>query len=371
MEHVNRNLLKEDIEKLRDELVLLQGKDDVKHLNSIVVVSNTLTFVGIATLWLPWYYIFPSISLSTGLFAKWLMLAHHVCHGGYDYTKDTRYNRFRYAIGSIKNRFEDWFDWILPEAWTLEHNLHHYNLGEVKDPDLIEQHSIPLREGKTPLSLKYIIVLLLAATWKWYYLGIHFYRVYYIQKIDRTQLKRSEIASAFTLRDMLMDMYNDDVKPWSKHIFSVMMPYFTFTFVLLPMLWGIAFHVLFGDGRASFTNCIFNVILAEIFTNMHAFICIVPNHSGNDLYRFETPCIPRSGEFYLRQIISTTNFSAGTDLVDFLHGFLNYQIEHHLFPNLSMLSYRRAMPEVKRICKVSVFLYSTTSNFLVKLSIVL
>lgn len=34
-----------------------------------------------------------------------------------------------------------------------------------------------------------------------------------------------------------------------------------------------------------------------------------------------------------------------------MHGFLNYQIEHHLWPNLSMLSYQRAQPIVKALCK--------------------
>ena len=38
------------------------------------------------------------------------------------------------------------------------------------------------------------------------------------------------------------------------------------------------------------------------------------------------------------------------DLNDFLHGWLNFQIEHHLWPQLSMLSYQRAAPEVKKIC---------------------
>ena len=138
-------------------------------------------------------------------------------------------------------------------------------------------------------------------------------------------------------------------------IFYLMMPYFTFTFCILPMSWGLVFLVLLGDGREFLANSICNVILAEIFTNMHAFIAITPNHAGSDIYRFATPCTPRSGEFYLRQIIGTANFSAGSNLIDFLHGFLNYQIEHHLFPNLSMLSYRRAMPKVKQICKVSFF----------------
>ena len=38
------------------------------------------------------------------------------------------------------------------------------------------------------------------------------------------------------------------------------------------------------------------------------------------------------------------------DLNDFFHGWLNYQIEHHLWPDLSMLSYQKAAPLVRAIC---------------------
>ena len=41
----------------------------------------------------------------------------------------------------------------------------------------------------------------------------------------------------------------------------------------------------------------------------------------------------------------------GNDIVDFLHGWLNYQIEHHLWPNLSMLSYQKSAPKVRAILK--------------------
>jgi len=41
----------------------------------------------------------------------------------------------------------------------------------------------------------------------------------------------------------------------------------------------------------------------------------------------------------------------GTDLIDFMHGWLNYQIEHHLWPNLSMLSYQKSAPLVQEICR--------------------
>ena len=104
------------------------------------------------------------------------------------------------------------------------------------------------------------------------------------------------------------------------------------------------------DPLELFKNSVLTCLLADILANLHAFIIVVTNHAGNDLYKFSVKTKPGSGTFYLRQVISSVNFSAGTDTIDFLHGWLNYQIEHHIFPDLSMLSYRRAMPRVKAIC---------------------
>ena len=39
------------------------------------------------------------------------------------------------------------------------------------------------------------------------------------------------------------------------------------------------------------------------------------------------------------------------DLNDLMHGWLNYQIEHHVWPDLSMLSYQKAAPELRAICE--------------------
>ena len=55
---------------------------------------------------------------------------------------------------------------MLPEAWNLEHNrLHHYHLGEIKDPDLVERNLHFLRDAPIPKAMKYLFVLLLAPIW--------------------------------------------------------------------------------------------------------------------------------------------------------------------------------------------------------------
>jgi fatty acid desaturase len=93
-----------------------------------------------------------------------------------------------------------------------------------------------------------------------------------------------------------------------------------------------------------------NSLLAEVLTNIHSFVMIVPNHAGEDLYRFKGAANGKA-EFYLRQIIASTNYKCGTDLNDFFHGWLNYQIEHHLWPNLTLRQYQILQPQVKALCE--------------------
>jgi fatty acid desaturase len=350
MDWVNRMSLKEDVEKLQKELVSLQGSEDINHIHHIIYITNICMFFGIATLWLPWYYVFPSILLSTGICARWTMIAHHTCHGGYDTYNDPRYNRFKFGAGSFQRRFNDWFDWMLPEAWNIYHNnLHHYNLGTTTDPDLHEHIFDSFREGKVPLISKYIQLIFLASIWKWKHLSPTTYKLYNANKIDRPHLNRNEaINNSFSPKYL----EKKTLDPWLIGTVRVMLPYFVITFVLLPGAWGFVSSLLFGSGFIIYRNALTNVILAEIITNIHSFVIMTPSHCGNDVYRFFTPCIPRSGEFYLRQIIGSANYTSGSDLTDYLQGFLNFQIEHHLFPNLTLLSYRRAMPKVKQICKV-------------------
>jgi len=131
----------------------------------------------------------------------------------------------------------------------------------------------------------------------------------------------------------------------------VLGPYLVIHFFLAPLPWLIVGKEVFGVGSSMYWNAVKNLFLAEILTNAHAFLAIVTNHAGDDMYRFRRACRPFSGSFYLRQVLASVDFAMGTDVVDFLHGWLNYQIEHHLWPNLSMLSYQKSAPLVKAICK--------------------
>jgi hypothetical protein len=128
-----------DVKELGEDLNRGQGRADVNHLNKMVNWSNTCAAVGLLSMGYS-VNIITIFALSTWTMTRWTMIAHHVCHGGYDkcHPNKTRWNRFKFAVGSFWNRLCDWFDWMLPEAWNVEHNnRHHYCLSEIDDPDLV------------------------------------------------------------------------------------------------------------------------------------------------------------------------------------------------------------------------------------------
>jgi len=343
----------EDIRKLGDELEKNQGDADVRHLKKMVLWSNLCGLVGLATMGFG-VGILPVIAMSTFTFTRWAMIAHHTCHGGYDkiHPNKSRWNRFKFAVGGTWNRMCDWFDWMMPEAWNVEHNnRHHYCLSELEDPDLVENNLGDIRDAPIPTCLKYLIVPFIACIWKWFYYSPNTYKELKLAKWRKEGRKIPEgviPSDAITIRSLIFGG-TPFYSLW-EFVSIVIGPYLLIHFFLTPLpLLFIGEHL--GVGNEMYVSAVKNLFLAELLTNAHGFLAIVTNHAGDDMYRFKDGCKPYSGSFFLRQVIASVDFWTGNDLNDFLHGYLNYQIEHHLWPSLSMLSYQRSQPLVKSICE--------------------
>ena len=279
---MNKNIdydqLKIDIEQLRVILSNSQTITDYQHMKKFYYISKMCSIVGILILWLPFYTVFPWLFLSIGIFSNWTIIGHHVCHGGFDYMKNSIFNRKTFAQGSYR-RIIDWFDWLLTQSWNIEHNnLHHYKLGEVSDPDLVENNMSFLREMKLPFWIKKMYVMLVALTWKWTYYAPNTYKHYCLNKL-RKKDKLNEVPMKIRHKSFSIFTYLFCSRPWMNGLLQVMMPYFIIYFVAIPLVYS-----YFGY----FKNSLTNIILAELVTNLHSFIVIVPNHCGSDLYRFET-----------------------------------------------------------------------------------
>jgi fatty acid desaturase len=80
-----------------------------------------------------------------------------------------------------------------------------------------------------------------------------------------------------------------------------------------------------------------------------------PNHTG-------MPIVPRNMkiDFLRRQVLMSRNVTGGW-FVHFALGGLNYQVEHHLFPNMPRPNLRRAQPLVHQHCQTYGVTYTEKS----------
>ena len=352
---IDQAQLQIDIDTIRDDLSVV-NQSDFNHLLKLERWGRTATAVGFIFILLINLYvtvsflfwsigIFAAFLIAVGNVCRWANVAHPILHGAYDKVENIpiRYTKSGFAKG--KRRYIDWLDWIKPDAWIFEHNImHHYHLGEDDDPDNVEKNLQWLHKKKIPMFLKYTFIYLFAAIWKLTYYARNTLRILENKKRRKTKSEETKEYEISPLKENGFLLWKDYI-----------LPYGLIQFALIPLLF-------LPLGVEAVINTFIILFFAEIFANLHSFLVIVPNHSADDIYQFSTPH-KNQGEYYLRQIMGSVNYSTGTDLIDFGHGFLNYQIEHHLFPNMPHSYYQKMQPLVKEICKKHNLEYRQESVF--------
>lgn len=344
---VDREQLARDLDEIHRDILSRMGEQDLNHLKKMEKWGRICSVLGYGTAW-----IIPNpisaFLISQGSFTRWTQMTHPIVHKGYDKIADvpSEYTSKGFAKGW--RRFLHWPDWITPVAWRQEHNkLHHYNLGEKLDPDHLQHNMEWLRQSKLPMWLRYVIVLGFTSIWK---------LLYYAPKTQK-ELRRSqarqkrETPPEFTYRGAWSVFTKQGRALW----FESILPYIGLRFILIPLFF-------FPLGVVAAINVLINSLMAEAFTNMHSFLVIVPNHAGDDVMMFEEKGKGK-GEFYLRQILGSVNYPTGSDANDFLYGWLNYQIEHHLWPDIPLSQYQYAQPRVAAVCKKHGITYRQDSVF--------
>lgn len=317
-----------ELRAIRVEAEAAYGEDDLRHLRRTIFYGRAATAVGLATAWFPNPLSMAALALGRG--TRWIVM-HHIGHRGYDRVPGVPPELTSRVFAKGWRRFVDWTDWMLPEAWKYEHNvLHHTNTSEVVDPDLVERNFEWVRDLDVPEIAKLAMVGLIAISWKPFY---------YTPNTVATYLSKGKTLA------FAGHAGNQEMPPgYSRTLWlSCYAPYALIQFVGLPALF-----LPFGP-FAAMSACI-NSVGAEVLTCLHTFLVVGPNHVGDDLYRFETPATSKA-EAAVRQVLSSVNYATGTEPIDYAHLWLNYQIEHHLFPDMPMLAYRKIQPKIKALCE--------------------
>jgi fatty acid desaturase len=97
------------------------------------------------------------------------------------------------------------------------------------------------------------------------------------------------------------------------------------------------------------------VVVQQGLFGLYLGCAFAPNHKG-------MPTLTQADELdFLRRQVLTSRNVRGSWPVDWLLGGLNYQIEHHLFPNMPRPNLRRAQPLIRAFCQDHGLLYAEAS----------
>jgi len=333
--NVDRAALAKDLDAIYKEITARTNEDDFKHIKKMELWGRACSLLGYATAWIMPNPI-SALLISQGSFTRWTQMTHPIVHKGYDKIENVpdHYKSKKFAQGW--RRFIDWPDWITPAGWHQEHDiLHHYNLGEQLDPDQLEYNLAWLRDSKIPMPLRYLLIILFMGFWK-----VIYYAPRTHKELRISQARQNREPEPNITRLSAWSLFSKEGRAlWFKSI----IPYAIFRFAFLPALF-------LPLGTTAAMSVLLTSLMAEIFTNMHTFLVIVPNHAGDDVMMFEEKGKGK-GEYYLRQILGSVNYPTGSNFNDFFYGWLNYQVEHHLWPDATLAQYQRVQPKVVEICK--------------------
>ncbi|MBI1730961.1 acyl-CoA desaturase [Candidatus Acetothermia bacterium] len=123
-------------------------------------------------------------------------------------------------------------------------------------------------------------------------------------------------------------------------LFASVAIYFAILFTQLPLLVALAF-----------------IVVQQVSAGIYLGMIFAPNHKGMPVFEADAKV-----DFLRLQVLTARNVK-GNLINDFVYGGLNYQIEHHLFPNMPRLNLRLAQPIVQKFCKEHKIDYHETGVF--------
>jgi cytochrome b involved in lipid metabolism len=112
---------------------------------------------------------------------------------------------------------------------------------------------------------------------------------------------------------------------------------------------------------ASFGHAILFLLVSHAVAGIvHVQICI--NHFPMETFEGLPQKAYETDGYIKSQLVTTTNIEC-SPFMDFFHGGLQFQVEHHLFPHLTRSWLRYTQGEVRKICKKHNLPYYTRSFF--------
>jgi len=287
------------------------------YLKSVVVFAIFLTpyFLIISNNFNQWAMLLFTIVLGMGMAFVGMCVMHDGNHGTYSrnrWVNNLMGSSIYILAGNVYN-------------WKVQHNVLHHTYTNIADMDedidadgLIRMHQYD--------------------QWKRFHRFQHFYSLflYGLMTISWAITKDYKQMQRYIAQGFSFDKKINPTKEWTILITTKIL--YILIWIVMPILvldvaW---WKVLIGFFVMHYTA---GVILALVFQLAHVVENTenpMPDENGN-----------MENTFAVHQLRTTANFARRNWLVSFFVGGLNFQIEHHIFPNISHVHY----PKISKIVK--------------------
>ena len=310
------------------------GEKDANYIRRIQRIVRVTEALGRALLMFGWFP--PTWLLGAGLVGVSkiidnMELGHNVMHGQFNFMNDPQFHGDTF----------DWDNTCPKEEWRHSHNFVHHTYTNVigKDRDFgygMLRLSTDLRwSWLHPFQL--LLTMLLAAYFQWF-VAIHDMQM---DKVVIGRKKWSDVRPQWLLvRAKMWKIVKRDYVVWPLVAALVGLPFGNSADLALAVLAG---------------NAVGNLI-----RNVWAWAIIFCGHFTEEIYTFSRESIEgeTKGQWYLRQILGSSNISGGK-LLHLMSGNLSHQVEHHLFPDIPASRYAEMAPKVQAVCRKYKVPYNT------------
>ncbi len=240
------------------------------------------------------------------------MLAHDLSH--LQVFKSHQMNRF---VGTLVWCF---IAGISESKWYEKHNAHHANVNHVGlDPDL----DIPFMFSEEQVETK---------SWFERKLILPYQHILFWLALPFVYLNIVRYSIIYLIS-----------KPTPAHLGELAL-------ILLHFTWALIIPLLVLPTGAALVFFFTHVLFGGLYLSL----VFAPNHKGEEVIAGEQRAT------WLNQITSSRNIRP-SPFIFFAFGGLNFQIEHHLFPNMPRLNYWQAYTMVKDFCREQAIPYNETS----------
>jgi len=319
------NDFQKELDALRKSIEAKIGKEDIDHIQNMIEMQRYLEVSGRLLIHFslePVSWALGVASLSTAHILENMEIGHNVIHGQYDFMNDETFNSdYEWTMtGTTKN-------------WKRAHNHHHHAYTNVigKDTDYgFGLYRFSEEVQWKPIHLLQVGINAISALSFEY--SVSLYDLDITQYILPKWLRQEEHAELMPVPELLQELKEFAIKSTKKSLKE---------YAFYPLLAGpLAPKVLAGN------------ISAQVIRNVWAFSVIYCGHlpDGNVTFTEEEMEAETKGQWYLRQILGSSNFT-GSLLTHVMSGHLSHQIEHHLYPDIPAWRYREMGPQVKAICE--------------------